>query len=173
MLLQTFVDEDAKETNNAFNTVPVLSTSCLSFVLVSSHLERSPRESSTRRLCTRKRTFSNNCPRPLRSDRGLGAGRKRSFGTSRTARRTRRKGGRWRGDDAVVASRRTKRFDDVNDHRDRRTIDGRRRTTTTATPTPSRINPEEKETTKETKSVTLLCEERRTFVTKEIHIWLY
>ena len=72
------------------HTVPVLSTSCLSVVLVSSRLERSPRESSTRRLCTRKRTFSNNCP-PLRSDdRGLGAGRKRSFGTSRTARRTRR-----------------------------------------------------------------------------------
>ena len=168
MLLHTFVDEDAKETNNAFNTVPVLSTSCLSFVLVSSRLERSPRESSTRRLRTRKTTST----RP-RSDRGPGAGRASSFGTSRTARRTRRKGGRWRGDDAVVASRRTKRFDDVNDHRDRRTIDGRRRTMTTATPTPSRINPEEKETTKETKSVTLLCEERRTFVTKEIHIWLY
>ena len=116
MFLRTFVDGKTRKTilhsrysphsiSSIHTTVPVLSTSCLSFVLVSSRLERSPRESSTRRLCTRKRTTSSNtyCPR---SGRGLGAGRTRSFGTSRTARRTRWNCGRFYErdfcDDAVV-----------------------------------------------------------------------
>jgi len=137
MLLQTFVDEETKETTlspySIFNKVPVFSTSCLSCVLVSSRLERSPRGFSTRRLCTRKRT--SNCPR---SDRGLGAGRKRSFGTSRTARRTRRQCGRFWHFDAVVEQSQSrtmmKRFDDdANNDRHFRTppLDGRRRCAST------------------------------------------